>query len=747
MISPNAIPLGATSIKRFQRIAQTYQQIGLVESVSDVDLEKFIYNPIEDELHLTSTEKRWLVTLLVVVFVAVLIIFIVLLISNRRLERKVNERTDAYRRESSRLQAILENASDGIHILSISGQLMRYSDSFARMLGYLPNEMSELNVMNWECGITQEQFENNAKVLIEKPITFETQHRRKDGSMLEVEINAKSITLDHQTYIYASSRDITERKKIENALKASEIRFRSIIDMSPVPMALNDNQQNITFLNSSFTQTFGYDLNDIPTLAKWWQKAYPDPIYREWVINTWNDALQKAQANNVHFTPIEFIIQCKDGTKKTVIVSATVAESIENTHLVILHDITERKENEVIMLKAQKAAESLAKSKSEFLANMSHEIRTPMNAIIGLSKLALNKEMPSEIRDYLEKINTSSESLLGILNDILDFSKIEAGKLVIEKTNFNIVVMLRTLRNLFVSHAENKNLQFHVDIDVAIPSNLIGDVSRLQQILSNLLGNAIKFTQQGEITLKLELLETDDSMVKVRFSVRDTGIGISVPDQEKLFKPFSQVDTSITRRFGGTGLGLAISHNLLQLMGSHLQLDSVLGQGTTFFFDLSFNVASNKSQKMVAPKNAMQYAGGLSEKLQKKAQSLKSTRILVAEDNLINQQVIREFLKLSGVEVEIANNGLEALQCLKNNTYDLILMDVHMPDMDGTEATKQIRQQSIYTSLPIIALTAGVTMEERENCINSGMNDLINKPINPEELVAVLSYWITKSKN
>ena len=410
----------------------------------------------------------------------------------------------------------------------------------------------------------------------------------------------------------------------------------------------------------------------------------------------------------------------------------------------IVRDVSERLRLVEELKIAKEEAERASQAKSTFLANMSHEIRTPMNAVLGLTHLALRQATDERGRDYLERIQQSAQHLLGIIDDILDFSKIEADKLSLEHIGFSLAAVMENFSNLIVDKATAKGLSLDIDIAPDVPDALVGDPLRLGQILINYGNNAVKFTERGEIHVRVEVLARGEHDVVLRCAVRDTGIGLSEEHRQRLFQSFHQADPSTSRQYGGTGLGLAIAARLADMMGGQVGVDSRLGEGSTFWFTARFGLDA----AVALPPDGVGLPtpdGG--ESLGLAAQGGRSLRVLVVDDNEVNLLIAGEMLSHAGVEVHTAEDGAQALQRLQAEPFDLVFMDMQMPVMDGLEATRRIRALTDKPRVPIVAMTANALPADRERCLQAGMDDVITKPIDPDRLVSVLRRWAGSTPN
>ncbi|MDO9628577.1 MAG: response regulator [Acholeplasmataceae bacterium] len=471
------------------------------------------------------------------------------------------------------------------------------------------------------------------------------------------------------------------------------------------------------------------------------------PEDKDYVIKYWNDFKDLGKGYTIRYRVIvnektlwleaRSLVELNErqeviglfGTLEDVTIQVNEQIEAENYRLKLENIIREKT---IELEKAISQAKSSNQVKTSFLSNMSHEIRTPMNAIIGFTHLLEEKITDSEQKEYLDRINDASKHLLGIVNDILDLSKIEAGKMVLEERAFSLDKLINEVRSLVSEIVKAKKL--YIDIEkIDCPEVLIGDASRIRQILINLLSNAVKFTDTGGISLVIFMEEKHDQNVRMGFKVKDTGIGMTEEQQKRLFQEFEQADSSTTRLYGGTGLGLSISKKLSELMNGTLTVESRLNEGSEFILSIPLIVDEQESTLKSIH---------LEDSNESKPKT--GSKILVAEDNFLSQKLAHRILTNMGMVVAVANNGKVAVDLVKSNIYDLIILDIQMPIMDGIEATKQIRAFNQET--PILALTANAFSEDRALCLEAGMNDYISKPIDPKSLSKVLSNWIPEDK-
>ena len=519
-----------------------------------------------------------------------------------------------------------------------------------------------------------------------------------------------------------------EREQAARLAAERERRFKVLFEAAPVGLAQTRGEQ-ILAVNRAFVDLFGYAHEEVITLEQWWQRAYPDPAYRQQVQATWSAAVDRAVQCNGQVEGQEYRVSCKDGRQRHLLIGG---QWLGDSLVVTFTDITAQKQAEQAQEQAKESALAASRAKAEFLAHMSHEIRTPMNAIIGMVHLLLRSTDDPRQLEYLRKILSSGDLLLSIVNGVLDLSKIEARMLTLEHVAFDLPAVFDQVTAMVADTAAAKGLALEADIDAEVPRQMLGDPLRIGQILLNFVHNAVKFTESGSIVLRARVQRRDTDTLLLRLSVQDTGIGIEPGQQQRLFQSFQQAEASTTRRYGGTGLGLAIARQLAGLMGGEAGVDSEPGRGSTFWVTVRVGLPDPEAEARAPAQDAEGAQATLPA----------GTRVLLVEDDELNQEVALALLRDMGLEVDLARNGQEAVDRVRQRHYDAVLMDLQMPVMDGLTATRLIRGLPGLQSLPILAMTANAMAADRRRCMDAGMNDHLAKPIDPGLLARKLRPWV-----
>jgi PAS domain S-box-containing protein len=643
---------------------------------------------------------------------------------------------EALRVSEEFFRATFEQAAVGIAHMGLEGRLQRVNDRFCHIVGY---SRAELLAHTFQQLTHPEDLEEELalfrRLLAGEAATALLDQRlvRPDGTPVWVTLSASVLHAadGRPAHTVGIVQDITARKMAEEGLRASEHALRLLIEVAPVGITLLDAQGRRVVVNDAFCTLTGYTRDEL--LGAEAGRIYEDD----------QAALLSAfQARFAAGVPDrrEYTLRTKGGERRTILSNGASVRGADGRpyRLVCVIDITALRTAEVALQQANAELEQASRAKSEFLATMSHEIRTPLNGVIGMTSLLLDTPLTPQQHEYVRALQTSGEVLLSLIGDILDFSKIEAGQLMLERQPIDMRQLVREVAAVFQIPAQAKGLLLQERVDPALPAVLEGDAVRLRQVLFNLVGNAIKFTDKGAVHLHVTLIEESTADALVRLEVRDTGIGIAPELQEALFAPFVQADTSTTRRYGGTGLGLAIAKRLVELMGGQIGVNSALGQGSAFWLTLRLpygeDMAGRKARTALVPEEA-------------EAAASRRGRILVAEDNAINRLVAVGFLENLGYEVQTVETGRQAVEAVQQGQYDLVLMDLHMPELDGFAATAAIRREERAAGqarrLPIVALTADALAGDAEKSLAAGMDDHLSKPLTVERLAAVVKRWAT----
>ena len=652
------------------------------------------------------------------------------------------------RLKEERFRTAFEHSPFGMAVIARGRRILQINATLCRMLGYAAEEM---------LGLSSDAFTHPDDLAIAPPaiqllerdhlecVEFEKRYRHKNGRAIRarVRISVLAGSAEEGTCV-CHIEDVTEKREAEEAVRASEERVRLLLDSTAEAIYGIDPGGNCTFANAACLRMLGYpDAQKMigGNMHALIHHTRPDgtPYPAAECLN--HRALRSGEGTHAD----DEVLWRSDGTSfpaeywsHPIVHQGNVVGSV-----VTFLDITERKAAEGELVKARKLAEAASQAKSRFLANMSHEIRTPMNGIVGMARLLADSRLTPEQGHYAEVVRTSAEALNALLGDILDLSKIESGKMTLECVDFDLRQTLKEVVDLLAIQARRKGIELTCLAASGTPALLRGDPGRLRQVVTNLVANGIKFTSRGSVDIRVGAESEDARAATLEFTVADTGIGIPEDRADALFSPFVQADQSTTRKYGGTGLGLAISRQLVEAMGGRIGFESAEGRGSTFRFTAKFE----KREAGQAPeRTAGPEASAASSRQSRFSRELEArpARILLAEDNLVNQQVVLASLGSLGYAADSVVNGADAIEALRRTDYDLVLMDCEMPEVDGYEATRRIRDPgtgALNPRVPIVAVTANAISGDRERCLRCGMDDYLSKPMELEELALVLAKW------